>query len=351
MKGRGAVVVVALAAVVVLLLVAIGGGDERTNRPFDPTSSGPAGARALVLVLEELGADVEITGGGLDDDVDTALVLQDRLDEDATDEVEDWVEDGGVLVVGDQGSSLFRGGSEGPCPAALDSVGVLDLGPGSGTVERGDACFERVVQRGDAGLGTVVSIRDRQLLTNQLLGEADNAVLAAALLAPTGRERVAFVVGSAGSGDQALGDLLGPRVAQAIAQLAVAALLYALWRARRLGRAVVEPQPVAIAGSELVAAVGRLQEGRRRPDEVADAVRSDVRRAIERRLGIAAGGDVAPVAEAVAARCGMTPEQVLGALERRVVTTDDDLLAVLADLDRIRAGVLAPLASKQPGGT
>jgi hypothetical protein len=100
-----------------------------------------------------------------------------------------------------------------------------------------------------------------------------------------------------------------------------------------------------------VAAVGRLQAGRRRPDEVADTVRTEVRRAIERRLGIAAGGDVTSIAEAVAARCGMTPDQVLGALERRAVTTDDELLAVLADLDRIRAGVLAPLATEQPGGT
>jgi hypothetical protein len=337
--------------VVVLLLVAIGGPDERTNRPFDPTSTGPLGSRAVVVLLEELGADVDVTGGGLDDDIDTALLLDDRLDDDATDEVEDWVDDGGVLVVADQSSSLFRRGSEAPCPAALDGVEVLELGPGSGAVDHGADCFGRTVQIDDVGLGSVVSVRDRQIFTNELLDEADDAVLAAALLAPSGDERVAFVVGSAGTGEQALGDLLGRRAAQAIAQLAVAFLLYALWRGRRLGRAVVEPQPVAIAGSELVAAVGRLQEGRRRPDEVADTVRSEVLRAIERRLGIAAGGDVAPIADAVAAQCGMAPEQVLGALERRAVLDDEDLLAVLADLDRIRAGVLAPLASKQPGGT
>lgn len=359
MRGRGSLIGVAAAAlVVVLLLVAIGAPDERSNRAFDPGSTGPVGARAVVLLLEELGADVEVTGGGLDDDVDAALVLQDRLDEDATAEVEDWVGRGGVLVVADPASSLFHRGGEGPCPVALDGVGVLDLGPGSGTVDHGDDCFERTVLADDVGLGSVVSVRDRQIFVNELLGEGDNAVLAAALLAPTGGERVAFVVGSAGSGEQALPDLLGPRVAQAIAELAIAAVLYALWRARRLGRAVVEPQPVSIAGSELVAAVGRLQEGRRRPDEVADTVRTEVLRAIERRLGVGAGGDVARLAEGVAARCGMPPERVLGALERRPVLSDADLLDVLADLDTIRAAVLAPLSastpppsSPQPGGS
>lgn len=354
MKGRGALVVVALAAVVVLLLVAIGGPGERTNRPFDPSSAGPRGARAVVVLLEELGAGVDITGGDLDDEVDTALVLQDRLDREATDEVEDWVEDGGILVVADQGSSLFRGGGEGGCPVALDGVAVLDPGPGGRELDRGADCFGRTVTSSAVGLGTVVSVGERQIFTNALLGDADNAVLAAALLAPTGTERVAFVAGSAGSGEQTLPDLIGPRVAQGIGQLAIAFALYALWRARRLGRAVVESQPVSIAGSELVAAVGRLQEGRQRPDEVVDTVRSDLLRALERRLGVPAGGDVARIAEAVAAQCDMAPEHVLGALERRAVVTDDDLLAVLADLDRIRAAVLAPISSTSPappGGT
>jgi hypothetical protein len=358
-KGRGALVVLGLAVVVVLLLVAIGAPDERTNRELDPGSTGPLGAKGVVLVLDELGADVEVTGGGLDDDVDTALLLQDRLDEDATDEVEGWVERGGILVVADPASSLFRSGGEAGCPVAVDGVAVLDLGPGSGERERGADCFGRGVTTTELGLGTLVSVADRQIFTNALLGEADNAVLAAALLVPTGTERVAFVAGSAGSGEASLGDLLGRRVAQAIAELAVAFLLYALWRARRLGRAVVEPQPVAIAGSELVAAVGRLQEGRHRPDEVVETVRSDLLRTIERRLGIAAGTELPRLAEALAARCGMPTEQVLAALQRRSVASDADLLDILADLDRIRAGVVSPggpaprssTSSAPPGGT
>lgn len=341
--------------VVLLLLVVIGAPDERSNRPLDPASAGPLGAKGVVVLLDELGADVEVTGGPLDDDVDTALLLDDRLGEDGRDDLADWVADGGVLVVADRFAALFDPVGESPCPTALDAVGTvaLDVG-GRGRVDRGDGCFEGLVTVEQRGTGTVVSIDRAEPFTNETLGEADNAVLVAALLAPTGGERVAFVVGTAGGGDEALVDLLGPRVAQGLVQLAVAFVLYALWRARRLGRAVVEPQPVSIAGSELVAAVGRLQEGRRRPGEVADVVRADLLRELERRLGVPASGPVEHVAQAVSAQSGLDPEQALRALRTRAVATDEDLLDVLADLDRIRAAVLAPrplTAAGPPGGT
>lgn len=339
---RSALPWLGLAVVVVLLLVLIGAPDEQTNRPLDPTSAGPRGAKAVVVLLEELGASVARTGDPLGADADTAVLLQDRLDDDGEEALEDWVRDGGVLVVADPSADLFASGSEEPCPGALDGVDTIGVGlDGSARVDRGASCFERIVTAESVGDGTVVSIDRPELFTNQLLDEADNAVLVAALLAPTGGEQVAFVVGSAGGGDESLGDLLGPRAAQAIAQLGVAFVVYALWRARRLGRAVVEPQPVVIAGSELVAAVGRLQEGRRRPGEVADVVRADLLRELERRLGVPAGGPLEPVAEAVAGRSDLAPDRILGALRDQPVTTDDDLLAVLADLDRIRTAVLA----------
>jgi hypothetical protein len=116
--------------------------------------------------------------------------------------------------------------------------------------------------------------------------------------------------------------------------------LWVLWRARRLGRPVTEDQPVAVAGSELVAAVGRLLDARRRPDEAAETVRADVRRAAAGRLGLLADADVRTVAAAVAARTGRDEAAVAAALGEHPVTTDDDLVAVTAELDRIRSDVL-----------
>lgn len=349
MKGRGLLPWLGLGLVVVLVLVVLGAPDEQSNRPLDPASAGPLGSKAVVVLLEELGAEVRTTGGPFDGGLDTALLLEDHLGEDAEDDLEDWVEDGGVLVVADRSSRLFDTDADAPCPSALAEVESIAFDrEGRSQVRRGDRCFAQLVTTTERGDGTVVSIDRTEPFTNFLLGEADNAVLVAALLAPSGDEEVGFVVGSAGGGDEALVDVLGPRVAQGIVQLAVAFVLYALWRARRLGRAVVEPQPVQIAGSELVAAVGRLHQGRGRPAEVAEVVRADLLRDLERRLGVPAGGPIEPVAQAVAARAGMHPDQAARALRNRPVHDEADLLPVLDDLDRIRAAVLAP----QPtGGT
>ena len=68
-----------------------------------------------------------------------------------------------------------------------------------------------------------------------------------------------------GGGERTLVDLVSAGVTRALAQLALAFAVYALWRARRLGRPVAEPQPVAVAGSELVAAVGNLLDRTRSP--------------------------------------------------------------------------------------
>ena len=62
----------------------------------------------------------------------------------------------------------------------------------------------------------------------------------------------------------------------------MAALLLALWRARRLGRPVAEPVPVELAGSELTAAVGDLMARGHRREAAAAGLRDGVRRALGR---------------------------------------------------------------------
>ena len=282
------------------------------------------------------------------------MILRDRFEEAELEGVRRWVEAGGVLVLADPSSALHDAGGAGPCPAALDGVGTIGAEDGGGHLSRGDDCFDGFVTASPMGAGTIVSIGDPAVFTNRFLDDDDNAVLAAALLAPTGAERVAFIQGPAGSGDEALLDLLGPRVAQALGQLAVAFGIYVLWRGRRLGRPVAEPQPVAVAGSELVTAVGRLLGGRRQPVEAAARVRLDVRRALERRLGLPADAPIERVVDAVAARTGLDAAGVVGALATRPVLTDADLVDVVADLDRIRdlaLGPPVPAGTHPSGGT
>jgi hypothetical protein len=355
-KGRAVLPWVALAVVLLGVAVLVGAPTGRSDRPFDPRANGPRGAKAVVLLLRELGADVAVERGVPDDESTTALLLRDRFDEDddaaALDDLRDWVADGGVLVVADRFSPLFEPGgvdveAQG-CPVALDAVEAIGPLPGVDVQQRGGACFDGSVAATTVGAGTVVSVDDADLFTNRHLGDHDNAVLAAALLAPTGTERVAFVQGPAGSGETALFDLLGSRVAQALGQLAIAFGIFVLWRGRRLGRPVAEPQPVAVAGSELVTAVGRMIGARKQPTEAAARVRADVRRALEQRLGLPADAPVERLAEAVAGRTDLDAVAVAGALAHRPITTDADLVVVLADLDRIRDRTLGP--ATPPGG-
>ena len=104
----------------------------------------------------------------------------------------------------------------------------------------------------------------------------DNVVLAQRLLASRGTERIAVVVSgltsvSPAARQRTIWSQMSEGVRLGLWQLVVAAILFAVVTARRLGRIVVEPQPVPIAGSELVSAVGNLMERRQDPADAVDA--------------------------------------------------------------------------------
>ena len=345
---RGSLRAVALVVGGLLLVaVAFGAPDDGGGDPFTPESTGPLGARGLVVLLDALGADVELVRGAPPDDAATAVLLQDLLAEVDVESSLDWVGRGGVLVVADDTSPLADDVADGPCPSALAGVDSLDVGRSDGPVGRDDGvegtCFDGTVRTAAIGDGTVVALSTPVPLSNDLLDEADDAVLAAALLAPSPGTRVAFIVGPSveAAGEQpALSELVADRVRQGMLLGGLAVLLWAAWRGRRLGRPVLETQPVAVAGSELVVAVGRLLDARRQPAEAAAVLRADLRRAVGSRLGLTADADSRTVAAAVAARSGLDQDRAAAALGDRPVTTDADLLAVAADLDRIRTDIL-----------
>jgi hypothetical protein len=342
-SGLGWLALVLGVLVVGMLVVAPA---PQSNRPLDPTAAGAAGAKGVVLLLEELGGDVTVRTRP-PSSADTALLLVDQMDDEARDELLDWVRGGGVLVVADQFSPLSELAAEGACPDAIADVEVLQFSPAaSGEVDRDPDCFAGTVRSSAVGAGHVVAVHGAAPFINDLLDEEDNAVLAASLLVPTGREEVAFLHGGFGTGDRQLVDMLGPRVAQALVQAAIAFVVYVLWRGRRLGRAVTEHQPVLVAGSELVAAVGRLLGARRQPGDAAATVRAELVRDLQRRTGVAPDGVADPLVAAVSARTGLEPAWVMAVLVTRPVTSDGDLVVLLGDLDHIRALALEPSASE-----
>jgi hypothetical protein len=219
-----------------------------------------------------------------------------------------------------------------------------ERGGPSGPAGGARACFPRndgawlLVQ--PVGRGNVVRLGGAGALVNQELGEADNGLLAASLLAPTARTTVRVLRPPLpGGGDAGLGDLIAPRVRLALWQLVVAFVLLALWRARRLGRPVTEPQPVQLPGAELVLAVGNLLQRARGRGQAAGLLTDDLRRSLAERLGLPPSAPPDLVADTAAARTGIPRERVLRALTSTTPRDEAELVALSQAIDAVRREV------------
>jgi hypothetical protein len=337
----------------------LAGAPAPEGPPLDPTSTGPAGTKALVDTLRDLGAQVDVQSEPPGPSATTALLLDDRLDDAARTQVVDWVAAGGTLVVTDVGSPLNPGHPSASAAiafldpelhkhcsvAALSRVERIDAPDailqdvpdgGTGCFTVGGQSWLVIVPHGE---GNVVSLGGAGALVNGRLGKADNALLAADLLAPTASDHVVVLRPPAlGEGDVSLRDLVAPRVKLALVQVAIAFVVLALWRARRLGRPVLEPQPVQLPASDLVVAVGGLMQRAKGRDQASTVLREDLRRALAERLGLPPTTPAAVVADAVAAtsQSGRRAEGVLAVLTGPAPVSEDGLVLLAQQVESIR---------------
>lgn len=344
------------AAIVVFVLLTAGSGGS--DRPFSPRSVEPDGAKGIVEVLEDLGADVRI-GQPLPQPGDTAaLMLEDRLRPDDRDELSRWISQGGVLVVADPFSTYLPTRVE-PLPDeianancaidALREVKQLELPPDAWSLETDSApaCFgsnaHAFVVATPVDNGAIVSVGSRQLFTNQWLDDADTAVLAVSLLAPDPQaSSVAFLGPSLVEfGDEDVDVLIATRVRNAILMLGVAFALYAIHRARRLGAVVHEPLPVHLHGSEVVLQAGLLSERAADPGGAAEALRSALLSRARGTLALHPGDSQAKIAEAIAHRLHRDGTEIQHVFFSPV-TTDAELLDVAQELTTIERTLFNP---------
>jgi hypothetical protein len=143
-----------------------------------------------------------------------------------------------------------------------------------------------------------------------------------------------------GSGETTLFDLVADRVFQAVIQLGVAFVIYALWRSRRVGRPVTEPQPVAIAGSQFVRAVGGLQQRSHATDRAAAVLRSDTKHLLGARYGLPPATDPDTFAQLVSSRTRLDRGEVASALGDTPILDENALVQLGHRLDNIRQEVL-----------
>jgi hypothetical protein len=339
----------------------IGGAPDRGGEPLDPRSTAPNGAKALVDTLRALDVRVVVGPATPDGATTTALLLRDNLADRQVRPIQEWVRRGGTLVVADPTSrfaitrpagrtivgfiepELERNCDE-PALRGVDRVlvpnGFLLRVPSDGFgcfTEGGAAAFLVSAPR---GRGRVVQLGGAGGFINSRLGIVDNGLLAVTLLAPRAGSRVAVIeAAAAGGGSRSLTDLIAPRVKLALLQLLIAFGFVVAWRARRLGRPVDESQPVRIAGSELVAAVGALLQRARGRSHAAALLRDDLRRTLAERLGLPRDTPPDRVADAVAARTELPAEPVRAAITGPEPASEEDLVGLAQTVEAIRQEV------------
>ncbi len=120
-----------------------------------------------------------------------------------------------------------------------------------------------------------------------------------------------------------------------LVQLLLVAVVFALWRARRLGPPVPEPLPVTVPAAETVTGRGRLYERADARGPALDALQTAARHRIQRLLDLPPEAAEADVAAAVAARTGRSPGDVRTVLYGFEPADDDHLLAAVATLDAL----------------
>ena len=359
---------VALVAGIVLLASMVLGvvASQERRGYLDPQGVDPSGARAVVRLLEAQGVrvdEVRTVDEAASETSAGETVLVTIPDVVRPENVQRLVDTGADLVlIAPADASPFAGsiaptGSAAPeeldprcdLPAAeragsarLGGIGY-DAGSAAHRCYLGDDVAFLVVDSTETGAQLVV-LGTGDPLTNQYLDEDGNASLALGLL---GRHpqlvwfRPTIEPAPAGQQDT-FGELLPDWVAPVVWQLAIAAVLAAWWRARRLGPVVAEPLPVVVRAAEATEGRARLYRRGRARGHAAGVLRAAVVSRLRSRLGLPRDAGPPAVTQAVSDRVRQPPRQV-GAILAGPPPSDDSALVGLAhDLDRLEQEVRSP---------
>ena len=360
-RNRGAIAVV-LTLLGALFLLAVVAGTGKAGA-LDPDAYDPSGAHALAALLRNQGVpvtrttDLPSTVAATTSRTTLFLPLPRLLSDEELAALADLP---GSLVVAGGGIRVLDALGLSARPVA--SVDAQDLSPGchlpaaqvAGRARVGGLAYKPGKDQADA-VGcyavnegaTLLSLPSQDAvllgtadgLTNKRLGSEGNAALGLALLG-SGKDVVWLVPAADRS---VLGarppaspnDLLPHWVRQAALQVAIAVGVLALWRARRLGRVVVEPLPVVVRAAETVEGRGRLYQAARARDTAGEALRSGARSRLARRLGGGSATDQAVLVALAAERTGRPSADVHALLYGPPPADDAALVRLADDLDAL----------------
>ncbi|WP_020419754.1 DUF4350 domain-containing protein [Amycolatopsis sp. ATCC 39116] len=345
-------VIVFIGAVIVLLSSA---GEQRGS--LDPDSAAPGGSRALARLLEREGVRIvpartyAEAEAALQGDATLLVTAPGRVEPGrlaalrsrATDAVlvgpDDPVLD--ILAPGVVVSGEVEPDAREPGCTVAGAVAAGNAVLGGFTYEahgRARGCYDGTLLQLPGDRGTTTVLGGGAPMTNDRLDEAGDAALTMRLL---GRHATLVwyvpTPGDAGAGivARSFTDLIPRPWLFGAVQLGVAAVLFALWRARRLGPVVAERLPVVVRAAETTEGRARLYRRAGAADHAAATLRQAAIDRVRPLLGLGAGAEPAAVVAAVAARTGR-PAAAVGELLYGPAPGDDAGLVRLADeLDRI----------------
>ncbi|AQT76573.1 hypothetical protein B1K54_14720 [Streptomyces sp. fd1-xmd] len=346
---------------------------------LDPRSADPSGSRAVAELLKERGVTTRVVTTAREAADATGprttllVTAPDRLGATQRSVIRSAIDLSGgrtvLLAPGDHSLSDLSPGvrTEGdataddldprcPLPAA-DSAGRAGTGGGlryTTALPGATACYPSgghptllVLPTGTTG-GDTVLLGSETILLNESLAEEGNASLALQLLGS--RPELVWYLPSladadadAGSGDEdkTLFELVPAGWSWALLQLFLAAVLAALWRARRLGPLVTEKLPVAIRASETTEGRARLYRKAGARDRAATVLRAATRERLAALVGVppTRAHEPAALVPAVSARLTGGPRDVTAVLFGTTPSDDAALVALADHLDALEREV------------
>ncbi|MEU8622884.1 DUF4350 domain-containing protein [Streptomyces sp. NPDC048623] len=369
-RARGALLLLALVLIGGLVLASVRSSDHGGR--LDPRSADPSGSRAVAELLKARGVtlDVHDTLAGATaatgDDTTLLVTTPDLLTPDQQSTLYGaMTRSAGRTVLLGAGAPSLNTLAPGIDTDLSVVVATREPGPGctlpaaarAGGAELGgeryltgsttaDACYPAdglptLVRVPGPGTADTILVGSPELLTNRRLAQQGNASLALQLLGshphlvwylPSLSDVPAAPEATDDSGATFL-DLIPSGWLWGTLQLAVAAVLAAVWRARRLGPLVPERLPVAVRASEATEGRARLYRKTDARDRAATVLRTATRDRIAPLLGIPAKDAHSPdlLLPALSARIPATAAGIHRTLLFGPAPADDAALVRLAD--------------------
>ncbi|WP_329457581.1 DUF4350 domain-containing protein [Streptomyces sp. NBC_01497] len=317
-RGRGILLALALLLSAGIAVAAIGSGDQHGR--LDPRSADPRGSRAVAELLKQHGIAVDVVttlhGAASAAGADTTLLVTtpDLLSEAQQRTLHaSLARSGGrtvLLGAGPASVPVLAPGISTSRPTALSALSPrcgLAAARGAGTADTGgeryvtrlpdsDSCYPvdglpTLVRTTNAHAGDTVVLGSADILYNDHLGKRGNAALALRLVGS--RPHLVWYLPSLSDdtatdsgGESTFLDLIPPGWLWGFLQLLIAAVLAAVWRARRLGPLVTERLPVAVRAAEATEGRARLYRTTRSRDRAAAVLRAATRERLAPLLGV-----------------------------------------------------------------